>query len=120
MATLYALYLLISLAVTVWAGRSLRRNGYVMLADRFKSNPALAESINHLLVVGFYLVNFGMIAFSLSCGDKPNTLDQSVEYLATKEGFVILFVGVTHFFNIGLIKKYRRFEAFPAPAKTAV
>ncbi len=48
----YLLYLAISIAVTIWVARTLHRSGRVFLVDAFGGNEALADSVNHLLVVG--------------------------------------------------------------------
>ena len=55
--TSYALYLIIALAITVWVARTLSKNGIVFLVQCFGQNEELARSTNHLLVVGFYLVD---------------------------------------------------------------
>jgi hypothetical protein len=95
---IYMLYLLISLAITLWVGRSLHRNGRVFLVENFKGNEALADSVNHLLLVGFYLVNIGFICLALKYGDKPVNLEQGIEFLSTKIGLVVFILGLMHFF----------------------
>jgi hypothetical protein len=50
--TTYALYLAISVALTVWVARTLSKNGRVFLVNSFASDERLADSINHLLVLG--------------------------------------------------------------------
>jgi hypothetical protein len=50
----YGLYLLISIALTIWVARTLSTNGEVFLVQCFGHNAELAKSTNHLLVVGFY------------------------------------------------------------------
>ncbi len=67
----YAFYLLITLAITIWVARTLSRNGKVFLVQCFGHNEELANSTNHLLVVGFYLVNIGFITLTLSIGAEP-------------------------------------------------
>src|SRR6266851_693191 len=61
----YISYLAISLAVTVWVAHTLHKNGRIFLVDAFHGNEALADSVNHLLVVGFYLINLGYVALAL-------------------------------------------------------
>ena len=61
----YGLYLVISIALTTWVARTLFRNGRVFLVDVFHGNAPLADSVNHLLVVGFCLVNLGHGMWSL-------------------------------------------------------
>jgi len=67
----YLAYLVLSLAITVWVGRSLHKNGRVFLVENFEGNDALADSINHLLLVGFYLINIGFVSLALRFGEKP-------------------------------------------------
>src|SRR6185295_15719152 len=64
----YLIYLAISVALTIWVARTLHKNGRVFLVDVFHGNDALADSVNHLLVVGFYLINFGYVTLALKLG----------------------------------------------------
>jgi len=98
--TTYLLYLPISLAITIWVARTLRRNGRVFLITAFNDNISLADSVNHLLVVGFYLINIGYVALALRYGTKPTNLTAAVEFLSTKVGFVLLVLGAMHFLNL--------------------
>src|SRR3954471_24698112 len=93
----YAVYVAISLAITIWVGRSLHRNGRVFLVENFQGQEALADSINHLLLVGFYLVNLGFVSLALRYGDKPTNVVEVFEFLSTKIGLVIVILGAMHF-----------------------
>ena len=104
----YALYLIISLAVTVWVARTLHKNGRVFLIDAFSGNAALADSVNHLLVVGFYLINIGYVTLMLRQGEKPHTLREAIEFLSTKVGLVLVVLGGMHFFNLFVFSRLRR------------
>lgn len=113
----YLVYVLISAAATVWVGRSLHGNGRVFLVENFHGREQLADSVNHLLLVGFYLVNFGFVALALRYGDKPSTLVESIEYLSTKIGLVIVLLGCMHFFNMRMLVRFRESPLFNlAPA----
>lgn len=103
----YAAYLAISIAMTVWVARTLSTNGRVFLVDGFGGNEELAGSVNHLLVVGFYLINIGYVSLALRYGDKPENLQEAIEFLSTKVGLVIVILGVMHFFNMFVIAKIR-------------
>jgi len=103
----YLIYLLISLAITIWVAHTLSTNGYLFLVDGFNGNEALARSVNHLLVVGFYLINMGYVALALRFGAKPTNLPEVIEVLSTKIGLVLLVLGVMHFFNIKVINTFR-------------
>ena len=104
----YVLYLLISVALTVWVARTLHKNGRLFLVDAFHGNEPLADSINHLLVVGFYLINIGYVSLALKYGDKAADLQQLLEALSTKVGAVLLILGGMHFFNLYVFSKMRK------------
>src|ERR1700733_6130335 len=104
----YLGYLAISVTLTIWVARTLHKNGRIFLVDSFLGNEALADSINHLLVVGFYLINFGYVTLALKYGDKPQDLQSVFEALSTKIGVVLLVLGGMHFFNLLVFSKMRR------------
>src|SRR6266700_3983483 len=104
----YLLYLPIAVAMTVWVARTLHRNGRVFLVQAFRGNEEMADSVNHLLVVGFYLINVGFITTALRYGDKPESLQAMLEFLSTKLGVVLLVLGAMHFFNLFNFDKMRK------------
>lgn len=109
MYTLYAygFYVPISIALTIWVARTLHRNGRAFLVDAFDGNESLADAVNHLLVVGFYLINIGYVAMALRQGDKPVDWQTAVEFLATKLGWVLLVLGAMHFGNLYVFNRMR-------------
>jgi len=104
----YAIYLFISVGITVWVARTLFRNGRVFLVDCFRGNCELADSVNHLLVVGFYLVNIGFITLYLKLAFAIETVAGVFEALSTKVGVVLLVLGAMHFFNIYVFTRMRK------------
>lgn len=104
----YLVYLAISIALTIWVARTLHKNGRVFLVDVFHGNEALADSVNHLLVVGFYLVNFGYVSLALRLGYLVNNAQESIEALSDKIGMVLLVLGGMHFFNLFVFSRIRR------------
>jgi hypothetical protein len=76
--------------------------------DSFLGNEGLADSVNHLLVVGFYLVNIGYVSLALKYGAKAIDAQSALETLSTKVGLVLLVLGGMHFFNLYLFSKLRR------------
>jgi len=115
----YAAYLALSIAITVWVGRTLHKNGRVFLVQNFQGNEALADSINHLLLVGFYLINFGFMSLTLKYGDKPADAAGAIEFLSTKIGLIILVLGVMHFFNMRALIHFRHAKFFEPPKPAA-
>jgi hypothetical protein len=106
--TAYLLYLAITLAITIWVARTLSKNGEVFLIQCFGQNETLARSTNHLLVVGFYLVNIGFITLTLSLGQEPTTIAGAIRFLSGKVGLAVIVLGAMHFFNMGAIAQFGR------------
>lgn len=104
----YLGYLTISMGLTVWVARTLSKNGRIFLVDAFLGNHELADSVNHLLVVGFYLINAGYVSLALKYGEKPTDMAGAIESLSTKVGMVLIVLGVMHFFNLYIFSKVRR------------
>ena len=104
----YLVYLAISIGLTVWVARTLHRHGRIFLVDCFHGNDGLADSVNHLLVVGFYLINVGFVALALRFGVTAANVQEAVESLSTKVGLVLLVLGFMHFFNLAVFTACRK------------
>ena len=104
----YGCYAFLSLALTVWVAQTLFKNGRVFLVDVFDNNEKLADSVNHLLVVGFYLINLGYVSLALKITGPVNGAREGIEALSYKIGLVLLVLGGMHFFNLWLFSRIRR------------
>jgi hypothetical protein len=104
----YAAYLALSLGVTVWVARTLHKNGRVFLVNAFQGNAELADSINHLLVVGFYLINLGYVTLALRTSMPVDTARQAIELVSDKIGAILLVLGGMHFLNLYVFHRLRR------------
>ena len=104
----YIAYLLISVGLTIWVARTLSKNGIVFLKECFGHDDMLARSTNHLLVVGFYLVNLGWILLTLRFGDAPESVAGAIRFLSSKIGLVVVVLGIMHFFNMNAVAKFGR------------
>ena len=104
----YLAYLTISVGLTIWVARTLHKNGRVFLVESFLGNETLADSVNHLLVVGFYLINIGYVTLALKYGAAAATAQEALETLSTKVGLVLVVLGVMHFFNLYVFTRMRR------------
>ena len=103
----YATYLAVSVALTIWVGSTLFRNGRAFLVSVFKEE-GLADSVNHLLVVGFYLINFGAVALLINSGGMPGNVPDMLKQTVTRVGIVLLVLGAMHFFNLLVFHIIRR------------
>jgi hypothetical protein len=104
----YLVYLAISIGLTVWVAKTLHKNGRIFLVDVFHGNEALADSVNHLLVVGFYLINLGYVSLALKLGYDIATPKEGIEALSVKIGMVLIVLGGMHFFNLFVFSRMRR------------
>ncbi|WP_127358722.1 hypothetical protein [Actinacidiphila soli] len=104
----YVIYLVISVALTIWVARTLSQSGKVFLADVMHGNEKLADAVNHLLVVGFYLVNLGFVALYLKSADVVEDSRGLFEELSVKIGVVLLVLGGMHLANVYVLNKIRR------------
>ena len=68
----------------------------------------LAKSVNHMLVVGFYLLNLGFVLLRMHTGVTINSIENLIIYLSSGIGFVLFALGIAHFFNMWVIHKFRR------------
>lgn len=103
----YVVYLLVSIALTVWVAKVLFKNGRIFLVDIFHGNNELADSVNKLLVVGFYLVNIGYMSLALKETGNIPSAQVVVEVLSYKVGWIILILGGMHFMNLIVFFKLR-------------
>ena len=105
----YCLYIIISIFITVFVSRTLSKNGEVYLIDGFNGNDALAKSVNHMLVVGFYLLNLGFVLTRMQNVGRLrlDSVESVIIYLSSNVGLVLLVLGVVHFVNMYIIHKFR-------------
>jgi hypothetical protein len=104
----YLTYLFISVCLTIWVARTLHKRGAIFLVDAFLGNKELADSVNHLLVVGFYLINIGFVSLALKTAEVISTSRAAIELLSDKMGMVLLILGGMHFFNLYVFSRIRR------------
>jgi hypothetical protein len=113
----YVVYLVASVLLTVWVGNTLFRNGRPFLVSVFQE-AGLADSVNRLLVVGFYLVNLGAAALLINAGGAPSTVGDMIQETVTRIGVVLLVLGGMHFANMfvfHLIRRPLRQRSAPPP-----
>ena len=107
MAYTYLVYLGLTIGITIWVARTLRRNGIIFLAKSEAERP-LAEALSHLLIVGFYLVNFGVITFAMKSYDRVLDVQTGIELLSTKVGVILVALGVMHFLILAVFSGVKR------------
>jgi uncharacterized BrkB/YihY/UPF0761 family membrane protein len=115
----YCFYLVITVCLTIWVARTLFKNGKVFLVDIFHGNKELADSVNNLLLVGFYLINIGYAVYTLQITSSITNFQEVIEKLSVKIGLIILILGFMHFFNLYIFftlrKKATQANRYKAP-----
>jgi sterol desaturase/sphingolipid hydroxylase (fatty acid hydroxylase superfamily) len=115
----YLTYLAFSVFITIFVAHTLSRNGLPFLIRGFKGNKELAVSTNHLLVVGFYLVNVGFVLLRMTTGVSIDSFEQIIVYQTSGLGIVLVVLGFAHFFNMYVIHRLGQseldFQRFQAP-----
>ena len=103
----YTLYVVLTIGLTVWVANTLFKNGRIFLVDIFHGDEALADNVNKLLLVGFYLINIGYAVFTLKILGSVTTAQAVIETLSVKIGGIILILGGMHFFNLFVFFRLR-------------
>lgn len=111
----YIAYLVIAVPLTIWVARTLHKNGKIFLLKSMNNDEPLADSVNHLLVVGFYLINLGFVSLYLKLQEAVVNVSGVFEALSAKLGVVMLVLGGMHFFNIFLFARLGRKNPDPKP-----
>lgn len=115
----YLIYLLSSILLTIWVGRTLFRNGYAFLIDIFQGNKKLADSVNRLLLVGFYLVNIGYTSLTMYVGMDIVNFEHMVEKLSYKIGIIMIVLAAMHFLNLIVLYRMRRKQTLEGHSNVA-
>jgi hypothetical protein len=103
----YLIYLLISIGLMVGVGWALARSGRTFLLDVFGGNDGLADAVNRLLVVGFYLLNLGFVTLTMRTSGNIDSARQGLQLLSVKIGEVLLVLGALHFANLAVFARFR-------------
>ncbi|MEH0153824.1 hypothetical protein V6R21_06730 [Limibacter armeniacum] len=98
----FGLYLIVATLTTVLLGKKLYVKGEVFLKSIFSGTPKLVQPINTILLIGFYLVNIGMVLVYFTQEMNLLTVLDIVEFLLTKLGGIYLIIGGMHMFNLSL------------------
>lgn len=104
----YIAYLAASVTATIWVAQTLHHNGRRFLVDAFNGNVELADSVNRLLEVGFYLINVGYVTLALRTSAEVSSMRSSIELVCDKFGLVLVVLGVMHFMNLYVFSRMRR------------
>ena len=118
----YAAYAAVAVGLTAWLARTLFHNGTAFLHDVFEDRPALAEAVNRLLVVGFYMLNLGYALYILRAGKGLDAF-QAVQFLVNRLALLLVTLAGLHFLNVFVfwrIRSRREQRQLPHPVAPQV
>jgi len=106
--TVYILYLLISVVLTIVTATILARSGRTFLTRMLGGDDALGQAISRLLAVGFYLLNLGFVILAMRDTGSVHSTQQAVQVLATKLGEAVLVIGALYLINVFALTRVGR------------
>lgn len=104
----YGVYLPVTLFLTYYVAKTLFNNAKIFMLDIFKGRTEIAESTNHLLRVGFYLLNIGFAMLMLKTNYSVDSGQTLLEVLSLKIGGFSIYLGFMLFFNLYLFFRGKR------------
>lgn len=108
MTTAYLTYLAVCVGITIWVARTLKVHGRVFLTDGLDDRRVLSDALSHLLVVGFYLVNLGVICFALKSDSRVSDAQGGIELISAKVGTILVVIGAMHFIILAVFSSVRQ------------
>ena len=119
----YGAYIIITLILTFWVGRTLYTNGKIFLMKIISNDEVVVDSVNRLLLIGLYLINFGFVLQNLITRRSILTATDSVELLSSKIGTIVVILGIMHFLNLFalfILKSKTRSRRITEPEKPLI
>ena len=104
----YLVYIPIIFFITVKVGWVLYKNGEVFLYSILSNDIEVAENINRILLIGYYLINLGAATITIAFWDTVETSYEMVNTLSDVLGKTILLLALMHYNNIFWIKFLNR------------
>jgi hypothetical protein len=101
------IYILVTGYITVYVGQVLFKNGRHFIL-RMLMEEELTDSVNRILLTGYYLVNLGYVSIMLTMRAPVESLQDLVTSLSTSIGRIMLTLAVMHYFNIAVITLWNK------------
>jgi hypothetical protein len=106
--TVYILYLLVSIVLTIVTATILARSGRTFLSHMFGGDEALGQALSRLFAVGFYLLNLGFVILAMRTSVSVHDVRQAIELLSVKLGEALLIIGLLHLVNVFALTRIGR------------
>jgi hypothetical protein len=114
----YIIFLALIVFIIVYAGRYFYTNGRIFIISLFNGNVSLADYVNKLLLIAYYLFNIGYSFLKLKQWKKITDFEMLVSSLASNIGVLILILAVMHYFNMLVIYLLSHSKSFSITNKS--
>ena len=114
----YSIYVFAGVSVTWWVARKLDQHGVVFARSGDKYDDETGPAMSHLLVVGFALVALGVVSLALGIGSSVSSVQQCIESLSSKLGWVIMAIGALHFSMLAVFAAMGRKYGTPSSGRS--
>ena len=101
----YLIYLVIIILVIIRVGHLCYENG-IIYSKHFNVDKQIGETINKILLIGYYFINIGYAVITISSWEIVTTLAKIFESVTSHLGYIILPLAVLHYFNLIWITIY--------------
>lgn len=111
----YSIYLLVTVYVTVVVGYGFHKHGHYLILDLFNGNEPATKAINNMLLVGYYLVNIGYLALSITTWPTLVNWADTIGLLFDRVSIILILLGLLHVNNIvwlHILSKRKKFIEF--------
>jgi hypothetical protein len=99
----YIVFLTSIIFIIGYVGRYFYSNGRIFIVSLFNGNVQLADQVNKLLLIAYYLFNIGYSFLKLKQWQKVENLEGLISSLASNLGALIFILAVIHYFNMLII-----------------
>ena len=116
--TTYGIYLILMVYIIVYVGRYFYTNGRVFIISLLNNNVELADHLNKLLLLAYYLFNIGYTFIKLKSWQRVNNIESLFSSLSTNMAVLILILALTHYFNMLVIFYLSKSKSFTITNKS--
>lgn len=104
----YIIYLFVTYLITVNVGLIFYRNGRHYILELMNGDTVITDSINKILLIGYYLLNLGYAALMITTWELISSYTQLLSTVVIMVGRILLTLAIVHFFNMTAIYLMRK------------
>ena len=96
----YIIYALVSILIVIKVGNLCYSNGKIYILSYFPEDANFGNGINKLLRIAYYLLNIGLVIWSLNTMKEITTSIHIIKEIVKRLSYVFLIIGCLHYINI--------------------